>query len=56
MAGDVGGFSNAVYIFCVLIVGGYAHRMLFANVIQDIFKVRLSTNGAEIKELVKQKT
>ena len=24
MAGDVGGFSNAVYIFCVLIVGGYA--------------------------------
>ena len=43
MAGDIGGFGEAVYIVCFVIVGSYANRMFFASVIQDVFKVRLET-------------
>lgn len=56
MAGDIGGFGEAVYIFCLLCVSGYANRMFYASVIQDNFKVRLDTNGTQIKDLVKKKT
>jgi len=45
MAGDIGGFGEAVYILCLLLVSGYSNRMFFAELIQDIFKVRLETNG-----------
>ena len=56
MAGDIGGFGEAVYILCLAIVGGYANRMFFASVIQDTFKVRLETHGRQIKDLAKEKT
>ena len=56
MLGDVGGFGEAVYILSLILVSGYASRMFFANLIQDIFKVRLDTNGQQIKELVKKVT
>ena len=56
MAGDIGGFGEAVYIVCLAIVGGYANRMFFASVIQDTFKVRLETHGRQIKDLVRAKT
>ena len=52
MLGDVGGFGEAIYFCCLMLVSGYAHRMYFAEVIRDRFRVRLDTHGAEIKELV----
>ena len=33
MAGDIGGFGEAVYTVCFVFVGGYANRMFFASVI-----------------------
>ena len=56
MLGDIGGFGEAVYIACLILVSGYANRMFIADVIRDIFKVRLETHGAGIKELVQAKT
>ena len=56
MVGDIGGFGEAVYIFCLILVSGYANRMFIASVIRDMFKVRLDTHGADIKELVQAKT
>ena len=56
MAGDIGGFGEAVYIFCLILVGAYANRMFFASVIQEMFKVRLDTHGAQIQQLAKSKT
>ena len=53
MAGDIGGFGEAVQVFCFLAVSGYANRMFFASVIQDLFKVRYDTKGADMKEIVK---
>ena len=56
MAGDIGGFIEAIYIFFVITIGTYANRMYFASVIQDIFKVRLDqTHGQKITDLVKAK-
>ena len=56
MAGDIGGFGEAVYIFCLMAVSAYANRMFFASVIREMFKVRLDTNGAQIEQLAKSKT
>jgi len=53
MAGDIGGFMEAVYIFFVFGIGAYANRMFFASVIQDVFKVRLEAHGQTIFELQK---
>lgn len=55
-AGDIGGFTEFIYILCMLLVGSYAHRMYFAAVIQDMFRVRLDTHGAGIEDLAKAKT
>ena len=51
MAGDVGGFGEAVYALCFLLVSGFANRMFFAAVIQDMFRVRHDTKGADTKLL-----
>ena len=56
MFGDIGGFVEACYLLCIGLVSGYANRMFFASVIQDIFKVRLETHGRRIKELVEAKS
>lgn len=56
MAGDIGGFGEAVYIVCLIAVSAYANRMYFASVIQEMFKVRLDTHGVQIEELAKTKT
>ena len=56
MAGDIGGFGEGVYFFCLIVVSAYANRMFFASVIREIFKVRLDTNGAQIEALAKSKT
>ena len=45
-----------IYILCLIIVSAYANRMFFASVIQEMFKVRLDTHGAQIQELAKSKT
>ena len=52
MLGDIGGFGEAIYFGCLILVSFYANRMYFASVIRDIFKVRLDTHGAQISELV----
>lgn len=56
MAGDIGGFGEAVYIVCLLFVSAYANRMFFASMIQEMFKVRLDTHGALIQDLAMSKT
>ena len=52
MAGDIGGFVEFFKSIGLLCISGYANRMYFASVIQDMYRVRNSTKGAEIKELV----
>ena len=52
MAGDIGGFVEFFSVFGFLCISGFANRMYFASVIQDMYKVRYSSKGAEIKELV----
>ena len=54
--GDIGGFGEAIYFFCLIIVSGYANRMLNAQIIQNRFQVRLDTGGTRIKDLVQAKT
>lgn len=56
MVSDVGGFGGFLNYFFLLMVGSYANRMFFASLIQDMFRVRLSTDGAEINVLKKAKT
>ena len=51
MAGDVGGFGEFLHITFYIIVGSYANRMFYAGVIRDMFRVRLGTGKANIKEL-----
>ena len=52
MAGDVGGFFEFTHITFILMVSGYANRMFFASVIQDMFQVRLATGGTNVTELI----
>ena len=56
MLGDVGGFKEAVYFCCLMVVSSYSNHMYIAALIRDLFKVRLDTHGAELKELVRAKT
>ena len=41
MAGDVGGFGEFIYVCIFLVIGGYANRMFYAELIQEMFHVRL---------------
>lgn len=43
MAGDIGGFGEFLYVVILIFIGGYANRMFFADIIQDMFRVRLDT-------------
>lgn len=56
LAGDIGGFGEFLHIVFLILVSSYANRMFFAEVIRDMFRVRLSTGKANIKELVKRAT
>jgi len=43
LAGDVGGFIEFSHVFIFILVGGFANRMFYAEIIKDLFKVRLDT-------------
>ena len=43
MAGDIGGFGEFIYVTLFLLIGGYANRMFYAEIIRDMFQVRLDT-------------
>ena len=52
MAGDIGGFVEFFRVFGFICVSGYSNRMYFASVIQDMYRVRHTTKGANINKLV----
>ena len=45
LMGDVGGFGEFVYVMLFLLMYGYANRMFIADVIRDMFFVRLETGN-----------
>jgi len=47
MAGDVGGFGEFLYVVILILIGGYANRLFFADIIQDMFRVRLDSSPLE---------
>lgn len=54
MAGDVGGFGEFIYVSLLILVGGYANRMFYAELIRGMFRVRLDTSFRRgITELMK---
>ena len=55
MVGDIGGFGEATYIFCLIFVSAYANRMYFADIIKGMFRVRLDAHGEKIEDLAEAK-
>ena len=52
LMGDVGGFGEFTYVMLFLLMYGYANRMFIAEVIKDMFFVRLETGNVKIPELI----
>lgn len=54
MAGDVGGFGEFIYVSVFLLIGGYANRMFYAELIRNMFRVRLDTSlQRRVTEIIK---
>ena len=52
MIGDVGGFTEALYVFSMLSVSIAASKMFNAAQIRDLFHVRMDTGRADMKRLL----
>ena len=49
MAGDVGGFKEFIEVILCFLIGSYANRLYFAELIQKMFRVRLDTDTSQNK-------
>jgi len=51
LIGDVGGFSEALYVVSMFVVSIFATKMFKAAQIRDLFHVRIDTKGTELRQL-----
>ena len=54
MIGDVGGFTEALYVLSMLMVTAFAQKMFNASQIRDLFHVRIDTGQTDMNHLLKK--
>ncbi len=54
MIGDVGGFTEALYVLSMLMVTMFAQKMFNASQIRDLFHVRIDTGQTDMNHLLKK--
>jgi len=54
MIGDVGGFTEALYVISWFVVTFFASKMFTAAQIRDLFHVRMDTNQTDLRRLYKK--